>query len=68
MPQHFVADHASARAALCLLDDYGAAALGEAGARARQSRDRGNVVMFCRWRQIERLLGAMQGDDAPTRH
>ncbi len=32
----------------------------EAAARADASRDRGNVVSFCRWRQIERLIGVLQ--------
>ena len=69
MLQHYVADRRSALDALRLIDDFGAAASEQAGDRARASRDGGNVVMFCRWRQIERLVEAMQpGDVASTRH
>lgn len=69
MLQPFVADHASALDALALLTDFGPRATGEAGARAERSRDRGNVVSFCRWRQIERLLAVMHnGAVASTHH
>ncbi len=35
-----------------LLSEYGALAGNEAAARASRSREKGNVVHFCRWRQI----------------
>jgi hypothetical protein len=39
-----------------LIRRFGERAGGEAAARADASRDLGNVVHFCRWRQIERLV------------
>lgn len=39
-----------------LIRRFGESAIGEAAARADASRDLGNVVHFCRWRQIERLV------------
>lgn len=64
----FITDRQSALDALCLIDSHGNAAIDEADARARRSRDRGNVVMFCRWRQIERLLVIMQPTGRKTVH
>ena len=45
-----------------LIDRYGDEARFVAAARARQSRDDGNVVRFCHWRQIERLIPALTTD------
>lgn len=39
-----------------LIDRYGAFAAPEARLRADRSRDVGNFVHFCRWRQIERMI------------
>jgi hypothetical protein len=40
-----------------------------AAGHAEVSRDRGNVVHFCRWRQIERLIVAMADPHTEqTRH
>lgn len=39
-----------------LIRQFGEDAGGEAAARADRSRDRGNHIHFCRWRQIERLV------------
>lgn len=51
------------RAALCDADDlmerYGEEAALEAGARADRSRDNGNVVGFCHWRQIQRIIATL---------
>lgn len=52
----YVADRATLLQATQLLAEYGHDAALEAAARADSSRDRGNVVHFCRWRQIERLV------------
>ena len=35
----------------------------EAAVRAEQSRDDGNVVRFCHWRQIERVIVALASDE-----
>jgi len=42
-----------------LIELFGSAASREAASRADQSRDRGNHVHFCRWRQVERLIFLM---------
>ena len=45
---------------------FGEYAASEAAVRADRSRDLGNVVHFCRWRAIERLillLAAGRGTD-----
>lgn len=39
-----------------LMAMFGDGASGEAAARADRSRDIGNHIHFCRWRQIERLI------------
>jgi len=46
-----------------LLERYGEHAAFEAAARARQSRGDGNVVRFCHWRQIERVIAALSCED-----
>jgi hypothetical protein len=40
-----------------LISRYGAFAASEAARRASRSRALGNVVHYCRWRQIERMIG-----------
>ena len=42
--------------AALLLETYGDDAGFEAAARAEASRDNGNVLKFCHWRQIERVI------------
>jgi hypothetical protein len=46
-----------------LIDRYGDDAGFEAAARAERSRDDGNVVRFCHWRQIERVIATLASDD-----
>ena len=41
----------------------GAFAGSEAAARAGRSRDLGNVVHFCRWREIERMIELLSSFD-----
>lgn len=45
-----------------LMERFGEGAAVEAAARARQSRGDGNVVRFCHWRQIERVVEALSSD------
>lgn len=52
----FVADRGSVTDACALMAQFGEDAGFEAAARADASRNRGNVVNFCRWRQIERMI------------
>jgi hypothetical protein len=48
-----------------LISDFGELAVSEARRRAGQSRDLGNVVHFCRWREVERMIGTL-GLEAST--
>ncbi len=59
----YVADRQSVADADALIAAFGDDAGYEAAARADASRERGNVVMFCRWRQIERLIVLLSVDD-----
>ena len=46
-----------------LLDRFGDDAGLEAAVREEQSRDAGNVVRFCHWRQIERVVATLGCDE-----
>lgn len=48
-----------------LMQSYGDDAGQEAATRAARSRDDGNVVRFCHWRQIERLIASLSHRRAP---
>ena len=63
-PIPYVADRALVADATDLIDLFGGEAAIEAAARADRSRDLGNVVHFCRWRQIERLVALLSEDEA----
>jgi hypothetical protein len=52
----YLADRAEVFDATDLMSLFGDDAGFEAAARADRSRDLGNHVHFCRWRQIERLI------------
>ena len=57
--QVHVADRASLADASELMARFGEHAVSEAALRAARSRDLGNFVHFCHWRQIERLIGVL---------
>jgi hypothetical protein len=59
----YVADRAVLADATDLIARFGLDAPVEAAARADRSRDLGNVVHFCRWRQIERLVLLLTADE-----
>lgn len=42
-----------------LIENFGNQASLEAAARARDSRNAGNVLRYCHWRQIERMIAAL---------
>ena len=46
-----------------LIERYGIDAACEAAVRAERSRDQGNVVQFCHWRQIERVIATLSSDE-----
>jgi hypothetical protein len=52
----YLGDRAQVADAAELIRFFGEEAGSEAAARADRSRDLGNHIHFCRWRQIERLV------------
>jgi hypothetical protein len=65
----YVHDRAVAQAATALIDSHGAQAAKEAHARANSSRNIGNVINFCKWRQVKRLITEMENrSSAATLH
>ena len=56
MSTPYVASRDDVTDALALIATFGGGAAVEAQARADRSRDLGNAIHFCRWRQIERLI------------
>lgn len=60
----YVADHRVLADAVELMQRFGDDAGFEAASRADQSRDVGNYLRFCHWRQIERLILVMTTDQA----
>ncbi|KTT69686.1 hypothetical protein [Sphingomonas sanguinis] len=46
--------------ASAMIERFGGSAGDEAAIRAGRSRDIGNHIHFCRWRQIERLIDLLQ--------
>jgi hypothetical protein len=63
MDQLFIHGRAALADAADLIDRYGDDAGFEAAARADRSRDNGNVVRFCHWRQIERVIATLRSDE-----
>ena len=55
-------DRAAAADVAELIARFGTFAASEAASRADRSRDLGNVVHFCRWRQIERMILLLTSD------
>lgn len=65
----YLADRASAADADELIRQFGDHAAGEAARRANRSRSVGNVVHYCRWRQIERMIALLaEGGATSTLH
>ena len=55
----FIAGRAALNDAALLIDTFGIGARIEAANRANHSRTAGNVMRFCHWRQIERVIAAL---------
>jgi len=55
-PMPYLEDRAAYEDAAGLIARYGDDAGFEAAALAERSRNLGNTIGFCRWRQIERLI------------
>jgi hypothetical protein len=65
LPSHIhVPDRAAFADATDLIARFGDYAASEAASRADRSRNLGNMIHFCRWRQIERVI-AMLGASHP---
>lgn len=58
----YLADPAQVTDAALLLATFGVDAGREAEARAARSRDLGNHLHFCRWRQVGRLVDLLADD------
>ena len=58
-----VHDREALAAATDLIAQFGPHAHLEAAARASRSRSLGNVLHFCHWRQIERTIQMLSGEE-----
>lgn len=59
MDSLYIAGRAALAEASELIDRFGDNAALEAAWRAETSRDAGNVLRFCHWRQIERVIATL---------
>ncbi|MDP8994351.1 MAG: hypothetical protein M3N07_05100 [Pseudomonadota bacterium] len=59
-----LADTAAVSEAADLISRFGCHAASEAARRAGVSRSLGNIVHYCRWRQIERLIARLDAGRA----
>ena len=59
----FITGRAALNDAAMLIDTFGDDAGFEAASRAEHSRDAGNVIRFCHWRQIERVIATLASDE-----
>ena len=60
----YITDAGQAATAAELIAAFGTDAATEAAARADRSRDLGNHIHSCRWRQVERLIVILSVDEA----
>ena len=63
MDSPFISGRMALAEASELIDRFGDDAGLEAAARAEASRDDGNVLRFCHWRQIERVIATLSSDE-----
>jgi hypothetical protein len=59
----FIASRDALDDACSLINHFGADAAFEAAVRAEGARDRGNVLRFCHWRQIERVIVTLSSEE-----
>ena len=59
----YLADAGHVADAAALIASFGDSAALEAATRASRSRDIGNHLHFCRWRQVERLIELLASDE-----
>ena len=63
MTMPFISGRAALDDAARLIATFGDDAGFEAASRAERSRDAGNVIRFCHWRQIERVIVVLASDE-----
>jgi hypothetical protein len=63
MESPFIAGRLALAEASELIERFGEEAALEAAMRAERSRDAGNVLHFCHWRQIERVIATLSCDE-----
>lgn len=65
MDDLFIACRNSLDDAQHLMREFGSEAALQAAVRAERSRGAENILKFCHWRQVERLIDALAADEAP---
>ena len=63
MDAPFISGRPALADAADLMERFGDDAGLEAAARAESSRNNGNVIQFCHWRQIERVIATLGGEE-----
>ena len=63
MPNFYLEDRHALADATDLMQAFGEYACREAAPRASLSRNLGNVVRFCHWRQVERAITVLSDED-----
>jgi hypothetical protein len=63
MEDLFISDRSAIDDAVSLVEEFGPDAPVAAAMRAAKSRDAGNVLKFCHWRQIERLSALLASNN-----
>lgn len=63
MDAPFISGRPALADASALIDQFGDDAGLEAAVRADRSRDAGNVLRFCHWRQIERVIVSLTSEE-----
>lgn len=65
MDSLFIAGRNSVDDAEKLIREFGEEAALQAAVRAEKSREAENILKFCHWRQVERLIDALAADEPP---
>jgi hypothetical protein len=63
MSSPFISGRPALADAAELIERFGDNAGLEAACRAERSRDAGNVIRFCHWRQIERVIVTLSAEE-----
>lgn len=64
MDDLFIAGRDSVADAQDLIREFGPDAQLQAAVRAEKSREAENILKFCHWRQVERLIDALANEEA----